>query len=43
VTEVLDGYGLSVDEFLKADIDSLESDELRDLWLIIRGALIPSA
>ncbi len=43
VTEVLDDYGLSVDEFLEADIDSLESDELRDLWLIIRGALNPAA
>ncbi len=43
VAEVLANYGLSVNEFLKADIDDLETDELRDLWLIIRGALTPSA
>ena len=43
VAEVLANYGLSVNEFLKADIDDLESDELRDIWLMVRGALTPSA
>lgn len=36
-----ESYGLSVNEFLKPDMDDLEIDELRDLWLIIGGALAP--
>jgi len=39
VIEVLDRYGMSVAEFLAADVDDLESDELRDLWLMVKGAL----
>jgi len=33
VTEVLANYGLFVDELLESDIDNLETDELRNLWL----------
>jgi hypothetical protein len=43
VAAVLDGYGLSVDEFLASDVDDLGSDELRDLWLMVKGALTPAA
>lgn len=39
VVEVLDRYGMSVEEFVAADVDDLESDELRDLWLMVKGAL----
>ncbi|MFV0372742.1 hypothetical protein [Microbacterium sp.] len=39
VTEVLDRYGITVAEFVDADVDDLESDELRDLWLMVKGAL----
>ena len=42
VAEVLANYGLSVDQLLQADIDDLESDELRDLWLMVKGALTPT-
>lgn len=43
VAEVLANYGLSVDELLQANIDDLESDELRDLWLMVKGALTPTS
>ena len=43
VAEVLANYGLSVDQLLQADIDDLESDELRDLWLMVKGALTPTS
>ncbi|MHB1089845.1 MAG: hypothetical protein ACYC06_00300 [Ilumatobacteraceae bacterium] len=43
VADVLANYGLSVDELLQADIDDLESDELRDLWLMVKGALTPTS
>ena len=39
VAETLKPYGLTVDEFLHSDIDDLASWELRDLWLIVKGAL----
>jgi len=41
VAEVLVNSGMSVDQLLQADIDDLESDDLRDLWLMVRGALTP--
>lgn len=41
VTEVLDKYNLDTDEFLRTDIDELETVELRDLWLMTNGALLP--
>lgn len=43
VADVLANYRLSVDQLLKADIDDLESDELRDLWLMVKGALTPTS
>lgn len=43
VAEVLANYGLSVDQLLQADIDDLESNELRDLWLMVKGALTPTS
>ena len=42
VSAVLDRYGMSVADFVVADIDELESDELRDLWLMVKGALTPA-
>lgn len=39
VAEVLDRYRMSVEEFVAVDVDDLESDELRDLWLMVKGAL----
>lgn len=39
VVEVLDHYGMTVEDFVDADVDDLESDELRDLWLMVKGAL----
>lgn len=42
VETVLARYGMSVDEFLSADVDDLPSDELRDLWLMVKGALTPA-
>lgn len=32
-------YGMSVDEFVANDLDDLPSDELRDIWLMVKGAL----
>lgn len=43
VADVVVNYGLSVDDLLRADIDDLESDELRDLWLMVKGALTPTS
>jgi len=43
VADVLTNYGMSVDDLLRADIDDLESDELRDLWLMVKGALTPTS
>lgn len=42
VDAVVAPYGLSVDEFVASDVDDLPSDELRDLWLMVKGALAPS-
>lgn len=39
VAGVLAPYGISVDEFVAVDVDDLETDELRDLWLMVKGAL----
>lgn len=39
VAAVLARYAISVEEFVLADIDDLPSDELRDLWLMVEGAL----
>src|SRR5699024_4487890 len=36
VEEVLGRYGMTIEEFVAADIDELESDELRDMWLMTR-------
>ena len=41
VEAVLARYGMSVDEFVSSDVDDLPSDELRDLWLMVKGALTP--
>jgi hypothetical protein len=40
VEEVLTGYGMTVEEFVAADIDDLPSDELRDMWLMVKGTLV---
>jgi hypothetical protein len=42
VEAVLARYGMSVDEFVGSDVDDLPSDELRDLWLMVKGALTPA-
>jgi len=42
VEAVVAPYGMSVDEFVVSDVDDLPSDELRDLWLMVKGALAPS-
>ncbi|WP_395153190.1 hypothetical protein [Ilumatobacter sp.] len=42
VEAVVAPYGLSVDDFVASDVDDLPSDELRDLWLMVKGALAPS-
>ncbi len=39
VAAVLAPYGISVDEFVAVDVDDLQTDELRDLWLMVKGAL----
>ena len=39
VADVLARYGLTVEQFIDADIDDLEEDELRDLWLTTRDVL----
>jgi hypothetical protein len=41
VEDVLAPYGMTVDEFVASDVDDLPSDELRDLWLMVKGALTP--
>lgn len=42
VEAVLASYGMSVDQFVASDVDDLPSDELRDLWLMVKGALTPA-
>jgi len=42
VAAVVERYGLTVDSFLATDLDELEDDELRDLWLMVNGALVPA-
>ena len=39
VAVVLAPYGIFVDEFVGVDVDDLQTDELRDLWLMVKGAL----
>lgn len=41
VAQVAGRYGISVEGFLRSDIDDLPSDELRDLWLMVKGVLVP--
>lgn len=43
VNEVLAKYQMTLDDFLKSDIDDLDSVELRDLWLMVKGVLRPVA
>ena len=43
VTDVLARYGMTLDAFVAADLDDLDDDELRDLWLMTRTALLASA
>ena len=43
VALVLAPHGMSVDEFIAADVDDLATDELRDLWLMVKDALTPAA
>ena len=43
VESVVAAYGLSVDEFLASDVDDLPSDELRDVWLVVKGARAPDS
>jgi hypothetical protein len=42
VEAVVAPFGLSVDHFVASDADELPSDELRDVWLMVKGALAPS-
>ncbi|MFN3257894.1 MAG: hypothetical protein ACE37B_19615 [Ilumatobacter sp.] len=42
VADVVAPYGMTVDEFVACDVDDLPSDELRDLWLMVKAALAPS-
>jgi hypothetical protein len=42
VEAVVAPFGLSVDQFVASDVDDLPSDELRDVWLMVKGALAPS-
>ena len=39
VASVLVNYGITVDEFLQKDLDDLDDILLRDLALMIKGAL----
>lgn len=42
VESVLDGYGLTLGQFIAAgEADELEADELRDLWLMNKGVFAP--
>jgi len=41
VASVLVNYGLTVDEFLQKDLDDFDDILLRDLALMIKGALTP--
>lgn len=43
VDEAVGRYGMTTDEFLRADIDDLPGYDLRDLWLMVRGLLTPAA
>lgn len=36
-------FDLSVDEFVASDVDDLPSEQLRDLWLMDKGALAPGS
>lgn len=42
VEAVVAPFGLSVGQFVASDIDKLPSDELRDVWLMVKRALAPS-
>lgn len=39
VEGVVAPFGLSVDEFVASDVDDLPTDELRDVWMMVKGAL----
>jgi phenylalanyl-tRNA synthetase beta subunit len=43
VARALSPYGIAVDVFLATDHDDLENNELRDLWLMVKGALAPAS
>lgn len=43
VSAVVEAAGLTLDEFLDSDIDDLATDELRDLWLMVRGPLLAAS
>jgi hypothetical protein len=38
---VVEPYGFTVESFLAADLAEVEDDRLRDLWLMVKGALLP--
>ena len=42
VEAVVVPFGLSVDQFVASDVDDLPSDVLRDVWLMVKGALAHS-
>ena len=39
VAAVVEPYGLTLAIFLATDLADLEDDRLRDLWLMVKGAL----
>jgi hypothetical protein len=39
VAAIVEPYGFTVDSFLAADLAEIEDDRLRDLWLMVKGAL----
>ena len=41
VAAVVEPYGLTLAIFLATDLADLEDDRLRDLWLMVKGALLP--
>lgn len=43
VSAVVEVAGLTLEQFLNSDIDELESDELRDLWLMVRRPLLAAS
>ena len=39
IEQVVSPHGLTVEEFLAFDLDEIDDDELRDLWLMVTGTL----